>query len=249
MDTRAHRWITRGLPFALLAASVGIVLLSGLDLRAAATDPSASDRQTKKLAEEFRREVEVLASDEMGGRGLGTEGIRRAADWIEKQLRRDGLEPAFNGSYRQPFKVKVGVAMVEGNRLEGIPEGDWTPLGFSNSGEFSGEMAFVGYGIEAPSIGYQELDGIDLKGKIALMLRYEPQEKDEASPFDGKKPSRWSALRYKVLQARERGAVAVIFVTGPLQDEGKDKVPKALQGSRSSRSRLPWPRSGWTPPA
>ena len=239
MDKRAHRRITCGLPFVLLAASAGIVLLSGPDLRAAGAGPSASDRQTKKLAEEFRREVEILASDEMGGRGLGTEGIRRAADWIEKQLRRSGLDPAFHGSYRQPFQVKVGVEKVEGNRLEGIPESDWTPLGFSNSGEFSGEMAFVGYGIEAPSIGYQELDGIDLKGKVALMLRYEPQEKDEASPFDGKKPSRWSALRYKVLQARERGAVAVIFVTGPVQDEGKDKVPALKNDGPESPAGIP----------
>ncbi len=239
MDMRAHRRIPRGLPFTLLAALAGIVLLSGPILRASGAGPSEPDRRAKRLAEEFRREVEILASDEMGGRGLGTEGIRRAADRIEKLLRRSGLEPAFEGGYRQPFQVKVGVEKVEGNRLEGVPESDWMPLGFSNSGEFSGEMAFAGYGIEAPSIGYQELDGIDLKGKVVLMLRYEPQEKDAASPFDGKKPSRWSALRYKVLQARERGAVAVIFVTGPVQDEGKDKVPALKNDGPESPAGIP----------
>ena len=57
-------------------------------------------------------------------------------------------------------------------------------------------------------MGYRELEGLDLRGKVVLMLRYEPQEKDEASPFDGKRPSRWSAVRYKVVQARERGAAA-----------------------------------------
>src|SRR5207244_12383755 len=92
-------------------------------------------------------------------------------------------------------------------------------------GRFQGEVACVGDGISARPLGYDDFAGIDLKGKVALMLRYEPQEKDDASPFDGRKPSRWSAMRYKVLQARERGAVAVVFATGPLQDEGKDRIP------------------------
>src|SRR5213078_2378948 len=106
-------------------------------------------------------------------------------------------------------------------------------------GSYAGDVAFVGYGIEAPELGYQELEGVDLKGKIALILRYEPQEKDDASPFDGKKPSRWSALRYKVLKARERGAVAVIFATGPLQDDGKDKVPPLTNDGPESPAGIP----------
>src|SRR5437773_4080998 len=71
------------------------------------------------------------------------------------------------------------------------------------------------------------------------MLRCEPQEKDEKSVFDGRKPSRWSAMRYKVLQARERGAVAVIFVTGPQQDEGKDKVPALANDGPQSAAGIP----------
>ena len=71
------------------------------------------------------------------------------------------------------------------------------------------------------------------------MLRYEPQEKDEKSIFDGRRPSRWSAMRYKVLQARERGAVAVIFVTGPLQDEEKDRVPALANDGPESPAGIP----------
>src|SRR5207247_2558417 len=70
-----------------------------------------------------------------------------------------------------------------------VPDTSWVPLGFSSSGTFSGEVAFLGYGIDAPALDYRELQGIKLKGKIALMLRYEPQERDSASRFDGKKPS------------------------------------------------------------
>ncbi|MGH7682595.1 MAG: M20/M25/M40 family metallo-hydrolase, partial [Candidatus Eiseniibacteriota bacterium] len=187
--------------------------------------PSANAATQDKEAATFHSYVYALAADSMEGRGLGSEGIRRSADWLEKRLRALGLKPAFGKSYRQPFPVKVGVSLTPGNRIDGLADTSWTPLGASSPGDFSGEIAFVGYGIESPSIGYQELSGVDLKGKVALVLRYEPQEKDEASPFDGRRPSRWSAMRYKTLQARERGAVAVIFVTGPLQDEGQNKLP------------------------
>src|SRR3990170_6604683 len=71
------------------------------------------------------------------------------------------------------------------------------------------------------------------------MLRYEPQERDEKSPFDGKRPSRWSAMRYKAMQARERGAVAVVFVTGPMQDEGKDKIPALANDGPESPAGIP----------
>lgn len=78
-----------------------------------------------------------------------------------------------------------------------------------------------------------------MRGKVALMLRYEPQEKDSSSRFDGKKPSRWSALRYKVLRAREGGAAAILFVTGPLQDEGKDRIPVLRNDGPESPAGIP----------
>src|SRR6185436_17845998 len=64
-------------------------------------------------------------------------------------------------------------------------------------------------------------------------------ERDDKSPFDGRRPSRWSSLRYKAMQARERGAVAVVFVTGPLQDEAKDKVPALANDGPESPAGLP----------
>lgn len=183
--------------------------------------------------------IRTLAADSMEGRGLGTAGIGKAATYIEQQLKAAKLEPAFDGSYRQKFPVKMGVALGTKNAIAGLSNDDWTPLGFSSAGSFSGPIAFVGYGIDAPPLNYRDYEGIDLKGKVALMLRYEPQEKDENSPFDGRKPSRWSSLRYKALQARERGAVAVIFVTGPLQDEDKDKLPALANDGPESPAGLP----------
>jgi TolB protein len=235
-----RRWIRPAvLAILLIGAAGGIFCAGGGPGAKPKPGPAAADRRTRSLAKEFRREVEILAADSMEGRGLGTAGIGRAADWIESELRHRGLQPVFGGSFRQPFKVKMGVSMAPGNRLDGVPDADWTPLGFSSSGEFSGPLTFAGYGIESASLGFEELKGLDLKGKVVLMLRYEPQEKDDASPFAGKKPSRWSGLRYKVLQARERGVAAVIFVTGPLQDEGQDKVPALKNDGPESPAGIP----------
>jgi len=236
-----HRALLAALSLLLatLAPAGGAAAASAGKTQTTSTGNEAESAEIHRLAAEFGKSVATLASDAMEGRGLDTKGIGLAADWIEKQLRAKGFAPAFGGSFRQPLEVKTGVRLTEGNALEGVARDDWTPLGFSSPGEFSGELAFVGYGIEAPGIGYKEFEGVDLHGKIALMLRYEPQEKDEASPFDGRKPSRYSAMRYKTLQARERGAVAVIFTTGPLQDEEKDKLPPLANDGPESPAGLP----------
>ena len=194
---------------------------------------------TATPADHYKADITTLASEQMEGRGIGTKGIGLAADFIEARLKSLGLKPAFGKSYRQPFDVKTGVALGDGNRLAGIADADWTPLGMSSSGAFKGELAFVGYGISAPPLQYDDYAGIDLKNKVALMLRYEPQEKDDKSVFDGRKPSRWSAMRYKILQARERGAAAVIFITGPAQADEKDRLPVLKNDGPESPAGIP----------
>ena len=220
----------RGVTLWLLVLSTG-----GSGLTAERASSSAETALTARI----ERDVRALASDEMEGRGLSTKGIERAAAWIEKRFRELPLEPAFGTSYRQRFSVKTGVSRAEGNELSGAAAEDWTPLASSSSGAFDGEVAFVGYGIEAAPLAYRELSAVDLKGKVALMLRYEPQEKDESSRFDGRRPSRWSAIRYKVHQARERGAVAVVFVTGPLQEPEQDKLPALSNDGPESAAGIP----------
>jgi TolB protein len=209
-------------------ATVSLVVI------AAAPTPVAPNMATR-----FEKDVRMLASDEMEGRGLGTKGIERAAGWIERRLKELGLGPAFPAGWRQPFPVKTGVRRADGNELSGASADDWTPLAASSSGAFDGEVAFVGYGIEAPPLSYRELSGVDLKGKVVLMLRYEPQEKDDGSKFDGRRPSRWSAIRYKVHRAREAGAAAVVFVTGPLQEPEQDRLPVLANDGPESAAGIP----------
>ncbi|MBW2258480.1 MAG: M28 family peptidase, partial [Deltaproteobacteria bacterium] len=118
---------------------------------------------------------------------------------------------------------------------------DFTPMGFSSSGAFGGPVVFAGYGIRAEELDYDDYAGIDVEGKVVLALRYEPGEKDEESPFDGKRASRWSDLRYKALKAREAGAAALVFVTGPVgsDPDEPDSLPPLKSGGPTSRAGLP----------
>jgi Tol biopolymer transport system component len=200
---------------------------------------SATARMPPAVQSPIEKHIRTLASDDMEGRGLNTRGLAKAADYVEQQLRAAKLEPAFGKSFRQKFPVKTGVSLGAKNAIEGLSNDSWTPLGFSSAGSFDAPIAFVGYGIDAAPLSYREFEGIDLKGKVALMLRYEPQERDEKSPFDGKRPSRWSSMRYKATKARDLGAVAVVFVTGPLQDEAKDKLPALTNDGPESPLGIP----------
>lgn len=173
----------------------------------------------------FLEVTTTLADDAMEGRGTGTKGNDMAALAIAGWM--DSLNLAAPESGRmQPFEANIGIRTGTQNELKGAEYGeDWIPLGFSASGKFAGEIVFAGYGIRAKDLGYDDYAGLDVKGKVVLALRFEPGESDENSPFDGKKPTRYSDLRSKAIQAREAGAAALILVAPPQSADEPDKLP------------------------
>lgn len=186
-----------------------------------------------------------LADDARGGRGLGSPGLDEAADGLARLMKELGLKPV-SGSYEQRFEVTTGVSLDPSTTLSGpggaVVAGEgFTPLGFSSSAALGGELVFVGYGVSAPDLGYDDLAGVDLKGKVALALRYEPGMDDPDSPFDGRRPSRYSDIRYKALKAREAGATALILVTGPgsAQEGEPDVLPPLKVDGPTSDAGIP----------
>ncbi len=200
---------------------------------------------SSSAADVFKNQVRYLASDELTGRGVDTPGIKLARDYIAREFSDYGLLPGGdNGTYLQAFGVTTGVAVKQPTSLgfndrEFLAlDSDWTPLGMSASGQVKTELAFAGYGITAKDYGYDDYAGIDAKGKIVLILRYEPPPKNEKSPFQ--KWPRYSAhatLRAKMNNARDHGALGMILVD--LQSARKD-APEliSLRGifSRSDNS-------------
>ena len=173
-------------------------------------------------------DVKFLASDDLKGRGDGTSELETAADYIAQVFRKAGLQPV-NGSYFQPFESTVGSELGPNNRLllEGKSQREYKmkqefiPLSFSSSGTASGEIVFAGYGITAPEYHYDDYNGVNVKGKIVLILRHEPQEEDANSVFQGRKLTRHASLYSKAINARNHGATAMILVndTGSHPDD------------------------------
>jgi hypothetical protein len=90
---------------------------------------------------------------------------------------------------------------------------DFVPVVFSNTADISAPLVFAGYGISAPELHYDDYQGIDVNGKIAIVLRHEPQESDAKSPFDGTNFTRHASFINKAINAKQHGAKAVIFIT------------------------------------
>jgi hypothetical protein len=172
--------------------------------------------------EDLRADLFFLAGDSMRGRLTDTEENRAAADYIRSRFERLGLKPAGpNNSYFQPYNLMTAT-LGEGNALD-LVYGDGAarhlregqecyPHRFSASGHASGQVVFVGFGIAAPHLQYDDYNG-NLKGQIVLALDHEPGERDAGSPFDGVVTSEPSTTWRKAFGAQEKGAAAVLFVS------------------------------------
>jgi len=154
--------------------------------------------------------VKYLASPELKGRATGSPELETAARYIASQFQSFGIKPVPGSAYQQAFTTTVGARMGPNNRMEGnIP---FVPFSFSSSGTVSAPVVFVGYGITANEYHYDDYAGVDVKDKIVLLVRHEPQEADEKSAFQGKVLTQHSTFAIKAVNAKMHGARAVILV-------------------------------------
>jgi Tol biopolymer transport system component len=173
---------------------------------------------------DLRGEIEYLASDALEGRMTGTRGAELAADFIARELARAGLKAVgTNDGWFQRFEFTSGVRVLtnknelalttDGATRSFEPEKEVRPLSFTANGSVEGPVAFVGYGLTVPGKdGYDSYAGMDVSNKIVLALRYVPEA---VEPKRRQELNRYAGLRYKAMNARERGARAILFVTGP----------------------------------
>jgi Tol biopolymer transport system component len=181
-------------------------------------------------SEDFRNEIDFLASKKLEGRMTGTAGTRMASDYIADYFKRFKLSSP-GDSYFQPFEFTSGVRVVTNQNtlslrltnqppISFIPEQDFRPLSFTANGEAEGLAVFVGYGLSVPGKpGYDSYAGLNVSNKVVLALRYVPEE---VEPKRRQELNRYAGLRYKAMLAREHGAKAILFVTGPNSpDSGK----------------------------
>ncbi len=192
-------------------------------------DPAALERVTY--------DIRYLASDELGGREPGTEGIEKAAKHIEKVYKEIGLNTLKNGTYRQDFEVRKGLKLdtdITSMKFVGAEDDkkvielelgkDFMPQATTKKFEFDSEVVFVGYGINAEEkLNYNEYKDVDVEGKIVIVIRREPQQNDEDSVFDGTDVSVHSYIRTKTRAARRAGAVGMILVNDSVNAPNDEK--------------------------
>ena len=178
----------------------------------------------------YLNDIKTLTLPAMEGRGDGTKGLTRAADLLEQRYKRLGLTPAGTNGYFQPFSLITGAKLTGNNHIAeqvGAEKRDlklnqdFAPFSFSSSGEVSAPVVFAGYGASAGEFHYDDYDGIDVKGKIVVLLRYEPAGFAAKSGNQGL--TRHAALITKAINARNHGAAGVVIVNGKL-GSGEDDL-------------------------
>ncbi len=171
--------------------------------------------------------IRTLSSDEFQGRAPGSKGEELSIAYIEKQFRDAGLEPGNpNGTYLQDVPL-AGVNPDPNMKLTLTGHGKTLDLAYQkdfvvqtrrylNSVSVDADMVFVGYGVQAPEYKWDDFKGVDVKGKVIVVLINDPPVPDPHM-FGGKAMTYYGRWTYKYEKAAELGAAGCLIVheTGP----------------------------------
>jgi Zn-dependent M28 family amino/carboxypeptidase len=185
--------------------------------------PAAIAAFQKIDTERIRAHVRFLSHDLLEGRGTGQRGGDIAAEYIATQFALDGLKPAGdNGTYMQKVPM-VGTTLTPETTFSLVPaKGSPRDLKFlseytaydetqQTESNVNADIVYVGYGIQAPEYQWDDYKGVDVKGKVLLMLVNEPPS-DDIKFFKGKALTYYGRWVYKYEQAARKGAVGAILI-------------------------------------
>jgi Zn-dependent M28 family amino/carboxypeptidase len=196
----------------------------GHDPEASAHLPGPAIAAMQKVdPERIRAHVKFLSDDLLEGRGTGQRGGDIAAAYMATQFALSGLTPAGdNGTFLQRVPL-VGITPAEGTTFTLVPNRgpslDLKPLDEyvaydqtqRTESDVNAQIVYVGYGIDAPEYKWDDYKGVDVKGKVLLMLVNEPPSSDE-NFFKGKALTYYGRWTYKYEEAARKGAVGVILI-------------------------------------
>ncbi len=227
-------WIFCGL-ILWLVVSAGAVSQS-------TSEPSRDDREILNALHTISSQalfgyVKELVSEKYGGRLTGTPEYDACADWIASLLRQWRIQPGGDdGSYKQSFPNPYTLDFPGGEVYLRLPvngaeirkyyhyEDEFIPGGTSGSGEVTAEAVYVGYGVTAPELGYDDYAGVDVNGKILLMEREVPVSPDKDTDLFMKwRP--YSFHQYKLENAVAHGAKGMLYNYGPIGNPNNSYDP------------------------
>lgn len=188
-------------------------------------------------ASAMRAHVNFLADDLLEGREAGTEGFRIAAAYVASQFEQMGLQPAGSRGYLQPvpfvrYKLVAdsGRLSIGGQELVLLDDFLVSSSAVHKEASVEAPVVFAGYGIDAPRLGRNDWEGLDVKGKIVALLSGAP------TSFPTDERAHYSSSLGKQLEAARRGAVGTLVIRTPV-DEARTpwERAKGYQGHESMR--------------
>lgn len=192
----------------------------------------------------LRAHLAFLSSDLLEGRGTGQRGADLTVAYLETQALLAGLQPLRGNSYRQSVQIAGVKSLPAESSLQVQAGGKAVPLAFGPdwvwaTGDsvaahtFDAPLVFVGYGVTAPEEGWNDYKGVDVKGKIVVMMVNDPQPTEaEPNRFAGKALTYYGRWTYKFEEAKRQGAAGVLLIhTKPSASYDWSVVQSSWSGS------------------
>jgi hypothetical protein len=194
----------------------------------------------KITSEEMMSWEEKLCSPEFNGRLTGTPGFTASAEWVASMLKEWGVKPGgdsgtyfqwFNAPYtdvNNPGSLTLNLKQPDGSVIKKAYSypAEYFPGMNSGNGEVTSEVIFVGYGVTAPELNYDDYQGIDVKGKIVLMNRDVPFT-DPMNP-EYQKWVKYCYHHYKLENAVRHGAAGMVYIDGNLANPNISYDPSII---------------------
>ncbi|WP_428408792.1 M28 family metallopeptidase [Hyphococcus sp.] len=213
------------------AALAAFVLLSACGQGGEAPEASSPDAAASTDAEEvtlapvseenMRARIATLSSDEFEGRAPATPGGAKTREWLIEEMKSIGLEPGNGDSYEQPVPLveltvqpDASTLSVNGETLELGPEAVyWTKRVEEDVAFEDSDLVFVGYGVVAPEYGWNDYEGVDVKGKTVVILVNDPgYATEDPELFNGRSMTYYGRWTYKYEEAARQGAAAALII-------------------------------------
>ncbi|NHZ98934.1 M28 family peptidase [Massilia sp. CCM 8734] len=207
----------------MLSSFVSTALATSLAVAFPAYAAGAASAPTVKEAP-LRAHLSFLSSDLLEGRGTGQRGGDLTVAYLEAQALAAGLKPGNGESFRQSVKIAgvkstpttSSVALEAGGKAQSLAFGKdwvWAPGDARDVHAMDAELVFVGYGITAPEEGWDDYKGVDVKGKVVVMMVNDPAPTAaEPNRFNGKGLTYYGRWTYKFEEAARQGAAGVLLI-------------------------------------
>ncbi|MBM3967859.1 MAG: M28 family peptidase, partial [Planctomycetes bacterium] len=251
-SSRYRRFLFASVSFGLCTFVAMAVLgpIAILAVEDAAIEDDAAVTVKTEAESRIYKDISYLASDELKGRAAETPGLKLAADYIAKRYSELGLQTdLFDGKPFQEFQLngnpgassetnQLKITKPDGTVIELSLGDQFQPLSLGSNGNFNAPLVFAGYGITAndDTIKYDDYAGLDVQGKVVLVLRKEPQSTDPNSVFAGTEPSNYAFFTSKEMNAAKHGAAALVLINDANSEAATPGALLPVSGAGNAQS-------------